>query len=120
MINNLKLEIWGREFELPISYERFDDEELLKSQIDMVNTLSMDSSIIDESLSNVKKYTAKFTSSEIDNIFKYVIPNDIYVMRTEKPSFALFCDYKFDLEHGIAIVFENMLFSKIVPQDDVI
>ena len=30
---------------------------------------------------------------------------------------AIMCNYKFDMEHGIAIVFKNEMFSKIVSQD---
>ncbi len=120
---NIELKIWGRNFNLPISYDWFEDEEeLLPSQKEVIRNLSANSQIIDTVLQNVKKYVMKFNSdkSKVDNIFKYIIPQKIYVLRNDKPSFALFCDFRFDLEHGIAIVFENNIFSKIVTQDDVI
>lgn len=122
-MTNIELKLWGRSFNLPIAYDWFEDEEeLLPSQKEAITILSSDNQVIDTVLPNVKKYVLQFNSdkNEVDNIFKYIIPQKIYVLRKEEPSFAVFCDFKFDLEHGIAIVFENNSFSKIVPQDDVL
>ena len=38
-------------------------------------------------------------------------------MMTEQ--FVLLCDYKFDNEHGLAIVFEKETFKGIVKQGDI-
>ncbi|MCM1539584.1 MAG: hypothetical protein NC254_14450 [bacterium] len=54
----------------------------------------------------------------VDNIFKYVMPIKRYVLRTGKDrSIAILCDYKFDIEHGIAVVFKNEKFFRIGSQD---
>lgn len=123
MITDIDIKIWGRDFNLPIAYDWFEDEEeLLPSQKNTVKYITENNQLIDAVLSNVKKYVLQFISAEceVDNVFKYVIPRKIYVLRDEKSSFALFCDFKFDLEHGIAIVFENNNFLKIVSQDYVL
>jgi len=58
---------------------------------------------------------------EIDNIFKYIIPLDIYISRNQKQrTIAIMCKYKFDLEHGIAIIYRNGKLSKIGLQDIII
>jgi hypothetical protein len=58
---------------------------------------------------------------KIDNIFKYVIPRSLYIPRKqEKQTVAMLCDYKFDMEHGIAVVFENGQFKKVGSQDIVL
>ena len=64
---------------------------------------------------------AEIDGDSIDNIFKYVIPTDIFIPRTpETRTVALLCDYRFDEEHGVAIVFENEEFKKIGTQDIVL
>lgn len=55
----------------------------------------------------------------ITNIFKYVIPTDIFVLRnTDVHEVALMCNYRYDPEHGLAAVFENERLKKIIPQDE--
>lgn len=124
MTNEIKLKIWGRDFTLPISYDWFpDEEELLEIQKEAINVLIKNSKVIDNALSDLKAYCRKTSSEisaedEIENIFKYVIPAKFYVIRnTEKRCVALLCDYKFDMEHGIAIVFENECLKNIGTQD---
>ena len=34
-----------------------------------------------------------------------------------KRAIAVMCNYKFDMEHGIAIVYENEEFKEVGPQD---
>ena len=82
--------------------------------------LSEDS--INESITHVEKYILNNGLKdnglyEVDNIFKYVIPKDIYILQDEKRKVAILCNYKFDMEHGLAIVFENEKFKTIVAQD---
>ena len=85
-----KLTIWGREFELRVTFDCFDNEEVLPIQ-----------------------------EQALEAFLK--APTDIYLPRTtEIRSAALFCDYRFDEEHGIAIVFENEKFIEIGTQDIVL
>ena len=52
------------------------------------------------------------------DIFKYVIPEAIYVKRNKrKHQIALLCNYRFDEEHGIAITYEDEKLKKIGTQD---
>lgn len=55
---------------------------------------------------------------EIENIFRYVMPKSIFVPHIEKHRVAsILCDYKFDMKHGIAVVFENGRFKEVGPED---
>ena len=42
-------------------------------------------------------------------------------MRTKGVSaFALMCNFRFDMEHGIAVIFENGAYKDVGPQDMVL
>lgn len=72
-----------------------------------------------DSLALVEQYIMKYNGSEIavdhiDNIFKYVMPKSVLVTRNDKEQcFAVMCNYKFDMEHGLAVVFENKKFKTV-------
>ena len=115
------LKIWGREFELNVVYECYPGEEVLDSQraeFEMLNTTEC----IDAALENVKEYVIKTAGEQvaapIENIFKYVIPKSVFFFFYKKtPSVAILCNYKFDLEHGIAVVFEHGKCKEVGTQD---
>lgn len=126
-MNKVKINIWGREFELEVRYDCFEDEEeLLPTQENAISKLLESSNVINESLEYVKEYCLsndrdKFQEDNIENIFKYVIPAYLYVMRTGADrTIAIVCDYRFDLEHGIAVVFKNEKFYQIGTQDIIV
>ncbi len=124
-MNKVIINIWNREFELEVSYDCFDDEELLQTQKDAVAELVKHRNCIVESESKVKEYCLCKNAHEIgtgtiNNIFKYVMPQSLFVVRNEtKRIVAIMCDYKFDMEHGLAVVFENEQF-KIIGEQDII
>ena len=46
------------------------------------------------------------------------MPKSLFVRRDEaKRIVAIMCDYRFDMEHGLAVVFENEQFKMIGEQD---
>lgn len=120
-MNKVKACIWGRDFELSVSYQNFPGEEVTCNQrLTLEAVTSVDFA---ESLSGIKEYIMKYNSSEIngnsiDNIFKYVMPKSIIITRDESARvFGIMCNYKFDMEHGIAIVYENEKYKATGPQD---
>lgn len=122
-MNKCKINIWGRAFELPLNYECYDNEEILESQTEAFAMLEDNLKAIADSLANVKKYIETtdaewLADAKIDNIFKYVIPKSIFVPHIKEHRVAaIMCDYKFDPEHGIAVVFENGRFKEVGIQD---
>lgn len=121
-----KISIWGREFDLKVVFDCFDDEEILPIQEQALKSFLKADAAIEDSKKQVESYIlnddyAELETDSIDNIFKFVIPTDIYIPRTpETRTAALLCDYRFDEEHGIAIVFENERFKEIGTQDIVL
>lgn len=122
-MNKVKIKIWGREFDLDVSYDCYSGEEMTDVQKAALEAFSQNEKGISESLYQVKEYclrnnAADIGSETIDNIFKYVAPQYLYVARdSEKQIVAIMCNYKFDQENGIALVFENGIFWKIGKQD---
>lgn len=117
------VKICGRSFELDIIYDCFDNEEVLPEQKESAATFLKNSRIFDGIEKHVEAYIISSTGNNdfvIDNIFKYIMPTSIYIPRTRSMEAALFCDYKFDAENGIAILFENEKFKEIVPQDKIL
>ena len=121
-----KISIWGREFDLKVVFDCFDDEEILPIQEQALKSFLKADAAIEDSKKQVESYIlnddyAELETDSIDNIFKFVIPTDIYIPRTpETRTAALLCDYRFDEEHGLAIVFENEQFKEIGEQDIVL
>ena len=86
-----------------------------------VEECRISSSVIEDL--KVKQYCitqnkSKIEEDSIENVFKYVVPEKVYVTRDCRV--AIMCRYKFDLEHGIAVVFKNGQFEQIGAQDIVL
>lgn len=120
-MNKIKLNIWGREFELSIGYQNFPGEEVTKIQEDTLAAIpSVDFS---EARTGVEKYITQYFSTELgdddlSNIFRFVIPKSILIMRSEEYRlFAVICNFKLDMEHGIAIAYKDEAFVVAGPQD---
>lgn len=115
------IKIWGREFDLDLIYKTYSEEKPLRLQIAAAD--EFDSSILDEAKKKVEEYIIKYNSQElksesVDNIFKYVMPKAIYVPQVEGHKLlAIMCDYKFDMEHGLAMVFEDNKLKDIGEED---
>ena len=121
-MNKEKLNLWNREFELFISYSCYPGEEVTDVQIEAAKEFCEDTSVALSALDELKEYIEKSSdmavrASEVDNIFKYVIPKSIFVPRAEKKVIAIICNYKLDIENGVAVVFENGTLKEIGPQD---
>lgn len=118
-----RITIWNREFDMEVKYDCYLGEEVLQVQKDAIDTFLKSGAAIDAALDQVKQYCLKNSKAEIgsdsiENIFKYVAPKYLYVARNkENHVVAIMCNYKFDPENGIAVVFENEKFSKIGMQD---
>lgn len=125
-MSKCKMSIWERKLELPLMYECYAGEEVLESQKEAFAMFEDNAKEVAESLDQVKKYVkktgaAQLAGDEIENIFKYVMPKSIFVPHSKKRrTVAIMCNYKFDMEHGIAVVFENGQFKKVGPQDIVL
>lgn len=119
----LNIKIWDREFDLKVLYDCYAGEEVLNEQKEALKNFSSDKELIGASKASVEQYCLsqnkdEICGDEIDNIFKYVLPECIFVKRDCR--IAIMCRYKFDAEHGIAVVFKDGKFIEVGSQDIVL
>ena len=113
MIESLEVSIWGRSFELPVEYDCYEDEEVTKAQIQAIKLFKSHTEWIEQSKSVVEDYCIKQVMSDDenakkDNIFSYLKPECLFVKRDKENSrIAMMCKYRYDLEHGLAVVFSS-------------
>ena len=112
-MSKCKITIWDRAFDLSVVYECYAGEEVLESQREAFAMLEDNEKEVADSLAAVKKYVQKtgvrqLKADGIENIFKYVKPKALIAMRSKRSRVAmLLCDYRLDIEHGLAIEFRN-------------
>lgn len=121
---NKKVMIWGRKFDLKVIFDVYQGENILDIQKDAVEIFVKESESLLSSYKELESYCIKQDGDRIgdriDNIFKYVMPQALYVRRNEKKRIiSLLCNYRFDEEHGIALTFENEKLKRIGTQDDI-
>lgn len=122
---NKTIKVWGRDFNLKVIFDTYDDEDITSIQREAIEAFV---DVADELLSSceeIKKYCIENNSEKIsgtiENIFKYVVPVSIYVEHNKKKRVvSLLCNYRFDEEHGIALTYENEKLKHIGSQDDVL
>lgn len=125
-MSKIQMNIWGREFNLEVYYKKYQGEELTEIQKDSYECFMGSDVAIEQSLKKLtsfieKEYKEKLQGKNVDNIFKYVIPKIIYVPNNcKKRTVALLCNFKFDIEHGLALVYENEKLVNIVSQDEIL
>ena len=111
MINSLDLTIWGRDFTLPVDYDCFDDEQPYKEQNESLEKFMSNLQWLTESKSALEEFCRERVledeaNEKKDNVFSYIKPDYIFVKREKKKTrVALMCKYRYDQEHGLAIVF---------------
>lgn len=121
-MNKANIQIGDRKFELEINYDCFEGEEVLPMQEEAVKKICAGNSISIMVLDELKQYCInknadKFNRESIPDIFRFVTPISLYVKRNkEKRMVAVMCDYAFDMEHGLALMFENEEFKGIRTQ----
>lgn len=123
-MTKIEKSLWGRKLQLEISFDCLEGEKVTGSQERALDSLLDHWSGAEASLDAVKEYCeknsgAQVQAKDIDNVFKYVVPRLLFVMREPEGCVAIMCDFRFDLEHGMAIVLTNGKLDRITEQDDV-
>mgnify|MGYP004495595581 FL=1 len=116
------MNIWGRKFELPVMIKQYDGEEITEIQKETVEKFQHCEEVLNASKQSIEQYILEnglrnHNIYEVDNIFKYVMPKSFYVPNAEKRVIVLFCNFKYDLENGIALVFVDEKLKEIIPED---
>ena len=114
-----KIVLWNREFELEVIYETYDGIGVSDKQTNALKVFQSNKESLIRSKDAVEAYfveTGYISGAEKDvNLFRFIMPRYVYVTRDGRVS--LMCDFKYDLEHGIAIVFKDGELEKTGPQD---
>ena len=97
----------GSQKKIKVIYDHYNDEDITNEQKVIFNKLKDYCLKIDKD---------KIIEENIENIYKYVNPKSLYIPRinnSNRRKIALLCDYKFNPDDGIAIVFKNEKFYDI-------
>lgn len=110
---NKKIIVWGREFDLSINFDIYANECITETQNKALENFLCRPDLIENAKEKVIAYCLKHNGNEIgssiENIFKYVIPQSIYIQRApdNTRTVGLMCAYKFNPDDGLAIVFKD-------------
>lgn len=115
--------IWGRKFNLDLYFQSCADSNMFEKQKAAYNAFEEKPEALITALPKLqayieKNYSDRLSEKQISNIFKYVIPKTLFVPKqTKGNTIALLCDFKFDIEHGMALVFTNEKLKELGSQD---
>ena len=122
--NIIKYNFLGRELSLNFIFDVFDNEEVTELQKETYNKVinNMDDIFV-KSLEKLKEYCKNNYDIEVDetNLYKYIVPKEIYIKREKENEdyckIGILCNFKCDIENGIAIVLINNTVCDIGMQD---
>lgn len=119
--------IWGREMTLPMVFDCYEGEKVLPYQRAALRWFLEDLTPLNAALPAVEEYCRavdweEFGDRPVENIFRYVMPQQIFVKRTDDDSrvVGLLCAYRFDAENGLAVVFRNEALERVGTQNIVL
>ena len=113
LIENVEMSIWGREFSMPVEFERFAAGPVTETQIEVLHQFLAHTDWIVKAEKMVNDYCKKAvmddrTNDKKENVFSYIKPHYLFVKQNrEHPQIAIMCKYRYDMEHGLAIVFSH-------------
>lgn len=113
MIEALEINIWDRTFSLPVEYDCYEGETVTKGQIKALNNFVSHKEWLIKAKKSTEDYCRNAVEQDDDNqkkgnIFSYIKPDYLFIKHdTTNPRVALMCKYRYDMEHGLAIVFSS-------------
>ena len=113
LIETLELTVWGRDFSLPVKYDCYEGETVTEEQEASLRIFADHPAWLEKAKKKVESYCEQQVQQDDendkkDNVFSYVKPEYLFVKREDaNPRILLMCKYRYDLEHGLAIVFSK-------------
>lgn len=122
MIKHLDICIWGRDFSVPVDFNCYAGEFPLPEQADAISYFLNRPEWLEKARHSVELYCREDVMEDAennkkDNVFSYIKPQGFFVRREKKPRVALMCKYRYDIEHGLAVVFAPDGSITVGPQD---
>ena len=104
--NKIVLNIWNRDFTLEIKYDCYSNENVTNKQLKAIKNFTEHPEWLRNAKTAAENYCKKFDGIiKKGSIFSYIKPDYMFVTREEYPRIAIMCNYKYDSEHGLAIIF---------------
>lgn len=124
MIEKTEIMFLGKEYDLKVIYDCYEDEEVTAEQIETVELfIKYKKTIADKAIPALRKYCMEYMDNigeiyDDTKLAQYVIPKELYVRRSDDEYiFSVMCDFSSDPENGIALVYDGSNFAKCGPQD---
>lgn len=123
MTKIMDMDIWDRDFSLEVVYDCNSDETVTNEQMKAEKEFVSHPEWLAKAKSTIEGYCkakvmADDENKKKDNIFSYIKPHYLLIKRNEEhPRVALMCKYRYDPEHGLAIVFSYDGEVEVGPQD---
>ena len=121
-MSKISAKIWGRDFILDLTFDEYAGY-VSHEQLETAAYVA-DGDILSDTAGDIIKYVRENSAGndigEKDNIFRYVMPLYIYIPVSDNGTAVVMCDFKFDIEHGIAVAFNKKGIISIGAQDSVL
>ncbi len=111
MIKSVHIDVFGKEFDLDVVYDLYAESSCLPALEKALQIFVSHPEWIKTAKSKVLNYCGSDVLSDEENstkndLFSYLTPHRIYLKRDAK-RVAIMCKYLYDLEHGLAVVFDS-------------
>ena len=121
-----KIEVWGENFEIDVSYICYDNEEVLDSQVKIYNNIKNRlEELYEVCKTKIYEYVEQDELKELfpnntvpkDDILKFIVPKAIIIDRdTNEDYFGFLFYFRYDRENDMCVSFKNYEFFDIGPE----
>ena len=112
----VNVNIWGKNFNLNVDFSFEGKKKTLPIQKRALNMFLNAKDEMSNALEHVKEFIladekANVSEKEVENVFKFIVPVKLNVPKSNVVGVQ--CNYKFDKDHDINIIFKKGKFAKI-------
>ncbi len=107
MEQEIELDIWGKHFSLPVIFDCYPGETVTKAQQEALALFPSQLDQVEQSKKKVLEYITLKNECVVEDIHTIVRPDYLLIKHEDIPRVALLCTYRFDPEHGLAIVYSS-------------
>ena len=118
--SRVSISLWGKDVELDVVFDCYEDEEILAAQSKSINGLLTSWDSVEGAAKEIAAFIRKNYGVDVSDVYDYIEPRKLFVKRVYNRVVALMCTSTLDPEHGFAIVFENEKLRAIGAQDIVL
>lgn len=125
---NKNLMIWNRERSVNILFDCYEEEEISENQItaydEFVQNIRYNQELSYQAFEKycIENYPETIPEDGFDNIYKYLLPDMIYVKNDYlgRKVIGFICKFKLDMENGLAVKFVDGAVEEVGPNQIVL